>query len=155
MKKLFVIAILSIFALNLSAQDTPVLDSVMEANFKAEKKALIKEAMQLNEEEAKVFWPLYNEYNEKLLTLNKEMLKIINDNAKNINNLSDDQAEKIWKEKLDHDYDVVKLEKKYFKKMIKVLPAAKAVRYFQAEGKIETMMSAQMAIEVPLINNPE
>ena len=153
MRKAIVIAILSIFAFNVSAQETPVLDSVMEANFRAEKKALIKQAMNLNEEEAKEFWPLYEEYNEKMLTENKKMLAVINDNAENIDHLTDDQAEDIWKEKLDHDYDVYKLQKKYFKKMLRVLPAVKVVKYFQAENKIKSLMDAQMAVEVPLINN--
>ena len=153
MKKLFVIAILSIFALNLSAQDTPVLDSVMEANFKAEKKALIKEAMKLTDEESKEFWPLYEEYNNKMMEKSKEMLVVINDNAENIDHLTNDQAEDIWKEKLDHDYDMYKLQKKYFKKMLRVIPAVKVVKYFQAENKIKSLMNVQMAVEIPLINS--
>jgi hypothetical protein len=153
MKKLFVIAILSIFALNLSAQDTPVLDSVMEANFKAEKKALIKEAMKLTDEESKEFWPLYEEYNNKMMEISKEMLVVINDNAENIDHLTNDQAEDIWKEKLDHDYAMYKLQKKYFKKMLRVIPAVKVVKYFQAENKIKSLMNVQMAVEIPLINS--
>jgi hypothetical protein len=153
MKKLFVIAILSIFALNLSAQETPVLDSVMEANFKAEKKALIKEAMKLTDEESKEFWPLYEEYNNKMMEISKEMLVVINDNAENIDHLTNDQAEDIWKEKLDHDYAMYKLQKKYFKKMLRVIPAVKVVKYFQAENKIKSLMNVQMAVEIPLINS--
>jgi hypothetical protein len=153
MKKLFVIAILSIFTLNLSAQETPVLDSVMEANFRTEKKALIKEAMKLTDEESKEFWPLYEEYNNKMMEISKEMLVVINDNAENIDHLTNDQAEDIWKEKLDHDYAMYKLQKKYFKKMLRVIPAVKVVKYFQAENKIKSLMNVQMAVEIPLINS--
>ena len=155
MKKLFIVAILSIFALNISAQETPVLDSIMEASYRAEKKALITEALQLTEEEGKEFWPLYSEYNEKMEASNKELINLVNDNADKLDKLSNDEAEEIWKEKISHDTDLVKLEKKYFKKMLRVLPAGKVVRYFQAENKIKSLMNAQMAVEVPLVNTPE
>ncbi|MCK5906433.1 MAG: hypothetical protein KAG37_02530 [Flavobacteriales bacterium] len=155
MKKLFIVAILSIFALNISAQETPVLDSIMEASYRAEKKALITEALQLTEEEGKEFWPLYNEYNEKMEAKNKELIDLVNDNAEKLDKLSNDEAEEIWKEKIDTDYALIKLEKKYFKKMLRVLHAGKVVRYFQAENKIKSLMNAQMAVEVPLVNTPE
>ncbi len=155
MKKLFILAVLSAFALNISAQETPVLDSIMEANYRAEKKALITEALQLNQEEAKEFWPLYAEYNAKVEAENTKLVNFINKNASKLDSLTDDEAEKIWKHKLSHDSDLTKLEKKYFKKMLKILPGGKTVRYFQAENKIKSLMDAQMAVEVPLINSPE
>jgi len=155
MKKLFVIALMSIFTLNISAQETPALDSVMQASFRAEKKALISEALQLTSEEAKEFWPLYKEYNEKMEAINMELIDLVNDNAEKLDHLTNDEAEDIWKEKIDNDYALVKLEKKYFKKMLRVLPAGKVVRYFQAENKIKSLMNAQMAIDVPLVNTPE
>ena len=155
MKKLFILAVLSVFALNISAQETPVLDSIMEASYRKEKKALITEALQLNQEEAKDFWPLYDEYNAKVEAKNKEMIDLVNKNASKLDSLTDDEAEDIWKEKISHDSDIIKLEKKYFKKMLRILPGGKAVRYFQAENKIKSLMDTQMAVEVPLVNSPK
>ena len=155
MKKLFIVAVLSVFTLNISAQETPVLDSIMEASYRAEKKALITEAIQLSTEEAKDFWPLYEEYNSKVEAKNQELIDLVNKNASKLDMLTDDEAEDIWKEKISHDSDIIKLEKKYFKKMLRILPGGKVVRYFQAENKIKSLMDAQMAIEVPLINSPK
>ena len=153
MKKLLVLALVSFFSLAISAQETPVLDSVIQANFKAEKKLLIKDAVELNAEEAKAFWPLYEEYNDKLIAQSKEMIDLVNKNADKLDHLTNDEAEELWKDKIDFDYKEIKLEKKYFKKMLRVLPAGKVVRYFQAENKIKSMMNAQMAVEIPLINS--
>ena len=155
MKKLFIVAVLSVFTLNISAQETPALDSVMEASYRLEKKALITEALQLSAEEGKEFWPLYEEYNSKVEAKNKELIDLVNKNASNLDSLTDDEAEEIWKEKISHDSDLIKLEKKYFKKILRVLPGGKTVRYFQAENKIKSLMDAQMAIDVPLINSPK
>ena len=44
-----------------------------------------------------------------------------------------------------------KLEKSYYKKFKKILPAGKAAKFFQVENKIETMIDAQLALEIPLI----
>ena len=155
MKKLFIVAVLSVFALNMNAQQTPVLDSVIAANYRAEKKAIINLAVQLTDEEAKEFWPLYKEYNEKMEAINQELIDLVNENAEKLDHLTDDEAEDIWKEKISHDKDILKLEQKYFKKMLRVMPAGKVVRYFQAENKIKSLMDAQMAVEVPLINSAE
>jgi|LGVF01.1.fsa_nt_gb hypothetical protein len=155
MKKLIIITVLSFFALNISAQNTPALDSVIQSNIKAEKKALIKHALVLTDQESKEFWPLYDEYNEKKFELNKGIIDLVMKNAEKLDSLTDEEAEEIWREKMDFDYKMIKLEKKYFKKMLKVLPGGKAVRYFQAESKIQSMISAQEAVEIPLINTPK
>lgn len=153
MKKLFILTVLSVFALNISAQETPVLDSIMAANYRAEKKALITEALQLNDEEAAKFWPLYDEYNTKVEEKNDQLIDVINKNASKLDSLTDDEAEELWKKKLKHDSELTKLEKKYFKKVLRVLPGGKTVKYFQAENKIKSLMDAQMAVEVPMINS--
>lgn len=155
MKKVIIVAVLSFFALNISAQETTALDSVMQASFRAEKKALIKEALKLTEEESKVFWPLYEEYNKKMEEENNDMIEVVNKNASKLDSLTDDEAEEIWKKKISNDYALIKLEKKYFKKMLRILPGGKVVRYFQAENKIRSLMDAQLAVDVPLINSPE
>ena len=45
----------------------------------------------------------------------------------------------------------VKLQKNYYKKFKKILPTGKAVRYFQLENKIEALIAAELALEIPLI----
>lgn len=44
--------------------------SYMEIVHSTEKKALIAEVMQLSDNEGSVFWPIYNEYEEKLYKTN-------------------------------------------------------------------------------------
>ena len=155
MKKVIIIAVLSLFAISINAQETPALDSVIQSNIRAEKKAMIANAIILTNEEAEVFWPLYEEYNNKMLEQRKEFFAMFEENKYKLESLSDHDAEKIWEKKMKSDRDAIKLEKKYFKKMLNKLPGAKVVRYFQAENKIKSMVDAQLAIEIPLINNPE
>ncbi len=120
---------------------------------KTEKKAAIAEAMMLSEEESNVFWPLYNEYNEKMYTVNTRLVNVINDYAKNYVSMTDEKAKSIWTDALKVETDLLKLEKTYFKKFLKILPATKAVRYMQAETKIKALVRAELALEVPLFED--
>ena len=57
----------------------------------------------------------------------------------------------LWINAMAFGQEVLKLEKQYYKKFKKILPAGKAARFFQAENKIETMIDAQLALDIPLI----
>jgi hypothetical protein len=47
--------------------------------------------------------------------------------------------------------EVLKLNNTYYKKFKKIIPADKAALYFQVENKIATMISAKLAMEIPLV----
>lgn len=118
---------------------------------KVEKKAVIAEVMQLNEAESVPFWTLYNEYQGKLYVVQNKRIAIIKDFAENFEALTDEKADELWNASLAYAGDILKLEKQYYKKFKKIIPAGKAARFFQAENKIETMIDAQLAVEIPLI----
>jgi len=118
---------------------------------KTEKKAAITEVMQLTESESQPFWNLYNEYQGKLYLVQNKRIAIIKDFADNFEQLSDEKADAIWLGVMQYNQELLKLEKMYYKKFKKILPAGKAARFFQAENKIETMIDAQLALEIPMI----
>ena len=52
---------------------------------------------------------------------------------------------------LSYQQQLLKLKKSYYKKFKKIMPAGKAAMYFQAENKIEAMVNASLAMEIPFI----
>jgi len=118
---------------------------------KTEKKAAIAEVMQLTDTESTPFWKLYNEYQGKLYLVANKQIALIKDFSENYETLTDEKADILWVNSMAHSQEVLKLEKQYYKKFKKILPAGKAARFFQAENKIETMIDAQLALEIPLI----
>lgn len=118
---------------------------------KTEKKAAIAELMQLTEAESTPFWELYNEYQGKLYVVANKRIAIIRDYAEHFETMTDEKADELWLKSLAYAQEVLKLEKQYYNKFKKILPAGKAARFFQAENKIETMIDAQLALEIPLI----
>lgn len=155
MKNLITLIIALVFTLGATAQTAQEYFEIERDALKMEKKAMIKRAIFLTSEESEVFWPFYDEYNEKLGEIRMELYQLIIDYTNNMNTLSGKDAETMWKRKLENDEKTLKLNKKYFRKLLNLLDGSKAVRYFQAESKIQTMVDAHIAAEVPLYVDPK
>lgn len=146
---LFIFALFIISSAYAQTEDDYI--EVTREVLKTEKKAAIADAMNLTESESVPFWELYNEYNFEVSKIKNKRIDIIKDYAKHFENLSDEKADELWSEAMNYDTQLLKLEKKYYKKFKKILPAGKAARYFQAENKIDALINAQFALEIPLI----
>ncbi len=124
---------------------------VVREVMKTEKKAIVAETMQLSDSESGVFWELYNEYNAELYKVHTERVNIIKDFAANYENLTDEKADALWNSTMSYQSKLLKLNKSYYKKFKKILPAGKAALYFQVENKIGALINARLAEEIPLI----
>lgn len=153
MKKIILGLSFVFFATAMMAQNTHDYMEVERAALKTEKKALVADAMVLTEAESKVFWPLYNEYNEKQYVINTKVYNTIMDYADNFDNMTDEKALELWNKSMKNVDELSKLKKSYFKKFQKVLPGKKVVRYFQVENKVWALINAQLALEIPLMEH--
>jgi hypothetical protein len=107
--------------------------------------------MQLTDAESQPFWTLYNEYQGKLYLVQNKRIDLIQDFAENFENITDEKADQLWLGSMAYSEEIIKLKKQYYSKFKKILPAGKAARLFQAENKIETMINANLALDIPLI----
>ena len=151
MRKIFLALSACVFSLALYAQSENDYLELSREVIKMEKKAAIAEVMQLTEAESVPFWTLYNEYQGKLYLVQNKRIALVKDFAKNYENLTDEKADELWNSSLAYAQEIIKLEKTYYKKFKKIIPAGRAARFFQAENKIETMIDAQLAVDIPLI----
>lgn len=151
MKKILVVAAALILSLSVNAQtDNDYLELTRDV-LKVEKKAAVTEAMQLSEVESQPFWNLYNEYQSALYLVQNKRIDIIKDFSENFESLSDEKADELLISSMKYEQELLKLKKKYYAKFKKILPAGKAARFMQLEGKIETLIDASLALEIPLI----
>ena len=117
----------------------------------SEKKAVVAEAMNLSDSESGPFWELYNEYNAELYKVYTKRVNIIKDFAANYESMNDEKADEIWMASMAYQNELLKLNKSYYKKFKKILPAGKAALYFQVENKIAALINAELALEIPLV----
>lgn len=140
----------------LAAEDKSTASSDMEIlreKIYADKKLLVAENMELTEEEAKKFWPIYEAYQEDLHKINERMAKVINEYALAYNKgaVLDKTARKLMDEAIDIDLDEAKLKKSYVPKLSKVLSGVKVARYLQIENKIRAIVRYELAAAIPLV----
>lgn len=153
MKKVTLTLIASLLAITIYAQNSYM--EIVRSTIKTEKKALIAEVMELSDAENIPFWEVYNEFDEKLYKLNTEYFAVITDFADNFDNMTNEKATELMNKATKHSVDQAKLEKTYIKKMAKVISPTKTLRFYQAMNKIQAMIDAQMAAEVPLLDHIE
>jgi hypothetical protein len=83
--------------------------------------------------------------------VHNQRIALIKDFAKNYENLSDEKADELWNGVLSYQLQLLKLKKSYYKKFKKIISPGDAARYFQIENKIEALINASLAAEIPLI----
>ena len=103
MQKLIFGVLFVFVATGLFAQTQSDYIEITREVMKTEKKAAIAEAMQLSDAESSVFWPLYNEYNEKMYAINTKLVNVINDYAQHYQNMSDEKAKELWTNAINID----------------------------------------------------
>jgi GTPase Era involved in 16S rRNA processing len=136
------------------AQDKPsdnmqiLLDKV-----KADKKLLVAANMDLTESEAKGFWPIYEEYQKDLETINQRIAKLIETYAADYqaNTLTDEKAKPLISELVTIQHVDGALPESYVPKLSKVLPAKKVLRYLQIENKIRAVLKYELAKNIPMV----
>ncbi|MCK5467469.1 MAG: hypothetical protein KAI99_03140 [Cyclobacteriaceae bacterium] len=153
MKKFNLTFLFSFLAIALYAQDSYM--EIVRSTIKNEKKVLIAEVMQFTDEESLAFWPVYNEFDEKLYKINTDYYNIIKDFADNFENMSAEKATDIISKAGKYDLEREKLKSKYSKKIMKVISPQKTLRFMQASNKIQIMIDAQLAAEIPLLESIE
>ena len=152
MKKTVLVSLAIIFStVQLFAQSEDDYIEIVREVLKTEKKVAIAEVMELSDTESAPFWELYNEYNYELSKVQNQRVALIKDFAANYEKMTDEKADELWSNLLSYQQQALKLKKKYYKKFKKIMPAGKAAIYFQAENKIEALINASLAMEIPFI----
>ena len=116
-----------------------------------EKQAIIAKNMNFTEVEAQNFWPVYYDYQADLRKIGDRRVSLIMDYAKNYENMTNNQAEKILKDFIKNQKQKLSLQKSYIKKFKKVMPAMKVARYFQLENKMDSVINVELAANIPLV----
>jgi vacuolar-type H+-ATPase subunit D/Vma8 len=151
MKKVLFVAAAMLFSLTLNAQTKNDFLELAREVLKAEKKAVVAEAMQLSETESQPFWTLYSEYETALYMVQNKRIALIKDFSDNYNSLTDEKANEIWLNFMKYKKENLKLKKRYYNKFKKIVSPGKAAQFMHVENKIETLIDAQLALDIPLI----
>lgn len=152
------VAIVAIaFPLLASAQDesaqvrsTGVDDQIILSQIRTDKRAVYAQAMQLTDEESRAFWPVYDEYEAKLKKIDDRFIQLVNDYAAKYSTMTDADAQQMLVAKMKLDRERMDLQQAYTKKIAKVVPAIKGLRYAQVESRIDNELQREVMLLIPL-----
>jgi hypothetical protein len=128
---------------------------LLRTDLKAKKQQIIKEAMQLNDQQSAAFWPIYRNYDAEQTKLTDEKLAIIHDYAQNFLTMNDQKADELAQKVMTLDDQRLALKKKYYEILKKALPTVLVVRFFQLENQLQLILDLQIASNLPIIEQSE
>ena len=144
-------SLLALAAQQTTAQTVTDEIEVLRGVLKADRKVVVAEAMQMTEAQSAAFWPLYRDYRAEMDRLGDRMVKLVLEYADTYPNVPEDRAAKLLKNYLALEKDLVSVRAKHLKKIAKVLPASKVLRFAQLENRLDLVLRLQMASAVPLV----
>src|SRR6266571_455253 len=124
---------------------------VVRGALKADRKIVIAVGMQLTDEESSGFWPIYRDYRAAMDKLGDGRIELVLEYADLYPNVPEDRAKQMLKKYAALEEKTVTVRNKYLKKLGKVLPASKVLRFAQLENRLDLAVSVQVAASVPLV----
>jgi len=134
-------------ALEVSSMD------VLRDQLDLDKKAVVEANLILTESQAAAFWPIYEEYQKELGTIDAGVVKLVNEYAERYVNgsITDAIARRMIGEAIALDDAELALRKRTLVKLDGVIPAIEAARYLQIENKIRAVVKFEIGDAIPLV----
>ena len=125
-------------------------NQVLLSQIQTDKRAIVLKGLQLSQPESAAFIPIYDEYQAEQKKIADRTIATIDKFAANYDSMTEDAAKGILKEWFGIEDDRADLLKKYAKKLERVLPPQKVLRFVQIENKLNTLVAMQAARIIPL-----
>lgn len=152
MKKLGICTfyMLSVFALKAQEVSMQEVDYI-QSMYGVEKKQLVTEFLNLDDEIATVFWPIYEEYEIERKELGKSRIELLQYFQKNNDEMTDEKADYWMKEMIKLGGKTDKLLKSYYGKVKKASNAIVAARFVQIESYLLTAQRFAIQDALPVV----
>jgi hypothetical protein len=158
MKKTLVLAAVMIAGVAASggrvwAQDSSIDNdiAVLRADLKADKTQIMTDQMQLNDQEASAFWPIYRQYQSDLDKLSDQKVALIKEYADKYDTMDDKEVQSLAERSFALQKKRIDLRQQYFKKISKAVSPKSAARFVQVEDRIDMLVNLQLAASIPMV----
>lgn len=135
------------------AQDAPVSKylELMRSDLRAEKTAILTEALDLQGAQADAFWPIYREYEAESAALGDRRVALVKRFVEKYGAFTDEEAGLFANDWFAIQKDRLKLREKYFQKVAKATSNKVAAQFVQVENALGMLLDLQIAAEAPLL----
>ena len=116
----------------------------------SQRRVLVSGALPLTDAEADAFWPLYDAYEKERRPLDEQANKLLADFLAAAATLTDGQARAMLDKALKVDEGRLRVRREYMDRMAKAIPPRKVARFYQIDNKLDSVVRADLAKQVPL-----
>lgn len=115
----------------------------------AAKIAFITKELNLTPQEAQVFWPVYNQFQNEMESLNKKRKSELMNAKNNIDAMSDADVAKVIDNEFGYQQQELDLKRKYNEEFKKALSVKKVAKFWVAEQKFKLFLLKQLKEQSP------
>ena len=115
------------------------------------RKQIIAANMDLTDDEAQQFWPIFDQYTADLVAITDKKYSLLKEYAENYPTLTSEQAESYIKGRAAVEESVMKLRLKYFPTFRSVLSGKTTALFFQMDWRLGLIIDLQLSSQTPLI----
>ena len=124
---------------------------LLRSNTRKDRAHFVGGAMQLNADDAAVFWPIYNDFITEYVQLGDNILALIKSYAATYATMTNQVADQLATRLLDLEEARNSRKRKYYWKVKDALGAIMAARFIQAESQLDRIIDLQSYSELPAI----
>lgn len=151
MKRTILSAVLIAFTFSAFAQIDHYDLAIIQSLYSKKKTDIIKSNLTFSETQSKAFWPLYDEYEAKRISLSNQRIGIINEYLKDYNSLTSEQASALMNRAFANDHSFNELEKSYFPKFVAAAGTRNAAKFYQLENYLKLIVRLKVQDDIPFI----
>jgi hypothetical protein len=123
---------------------------LLRSDVRTQKVAIITQVVGFTEAEDAAFWPIYREYDLEMTKLGDERVALIEEYARNYEQLSDAVADKLATGALDLESRRQAVKAKYYERVKKALSPKTALRFLQVEHQLLLLIDLQISAALPI-----
>lgn len=124
--------------------------TLLRKDVRSQKFAVVDAVMQLNQDDAAKFWPIYRDYDTELAKVNDLRLANIKEYAKTYNQLTDAKADELVRNGLAFQKQRTELLTKYYDRVKQSLGSVTAARFVQVENQLLSIIDLQIDSSLPI-----
>jgi hypothetical protein len=158
MKKLSILLILILFSAAGFAQIESFESDYVEMlkkDIQDASKSIVAENLTLTEEQAEVFWPLYDEYDAAYGKMVNERVQVIEEFMMNYYGMDEETGKQLISKTIELKKKAIDLQEEYINKMQEVLPISVVGRFFQIDNRIAAIIDITRMANLPLLREEE
>lgn len=125
---------------------------LVRSAFRLEKKAVVADFLQLSEDNAAKFWPIYEKYEqERVASVGNRRTQLIENYTNNYETMDDASTDKLVSESAAIQKKEIAIREKYYNMVKKSVSVNVAARFYQVEDVISVAVRMQLYGALPML----